>query len=469
MTTYILGAGPAGMAVADGLIDEEIDDFVVLERNKQLGGLAQTINWQDAGLHDLGPHKIFTLDKNLELRIENLLPKDDWLKRDKISSIFMNGEYLPYPPSPFSLAGIFGLNAFIKMIIGYGQSTLHQIFFKHRPKTFEEDLKGRLGAPLYEILFKPIAQKLWGDPTKLDIKLSQGRIQTPSIIEVIGRLLKLKKESEFEALTFRYPKKGLGRLWKSIESKAKSKSQFQLNSTITSISIEQDQISAIHYDCNGVSQVAKIGPDDFVASTLPLTLMVQLLGKSLPSHFQSLAENVVALNDLLLVFFHIDKERLTDDSWIFVPDPEIIFHRLSEQESFDPSMTPNGSIICCEVMSSPDREFINKTDDVLYAEVEKGLAKMGFNDHKILKRKVIRLTKSYPVFYSGFEKGLAELIEGLDKIKNLRSIGRQGAFNYIGTLDAMDIGYGFANWLVQGRSTDWKNERKRTSHYPVLD
>ncbi len=31
MTTYILGAGPAGMAVADGLIDANGGDFVLLE------------------------------------------------------------------------------------------------------------------------------------------------------------------------------------------------------------------------------------------------------------------------------------------------------------------------------------------------------------------------------------------------------------------------------------------------------
>jgi hypothetical protein len=37
-------------------------------------------------------------------------------------------------------------------------------------------------------------------------------------------------------------------------------------------------------------------------------------------------------------------------------------------------------------------------------------------------------------------------LAGIDHIENLRTIGRQGAFNYIGTLDAMDIGYGAARW-----------------------
>jgi hypothetical protein len=94
---------------------------------------------------------------------------------------------------------------------------------------------------------------------------------------------------------------------------------------------------------------------------------------------------------------------------------------------------------------------------------------MGYIGFKVLNQRIIRLPKSYPVFRTGFEAGLTELIEGLDQFDNFRSIGRQGAFNYIGTLDAMDIGYGFANWLSEGKTKTWKDERERTNHYPVLD
>ena len=59
MTTFILGAGPTGMATADGLIDSKVGDFVVLEKGPRIGGLAQTLDWQGVGKHDLGPHKIF--------------------------------------------------------------------------------------------------------------------------------------------------------------------------------------------------------------------------------------------------------------------------------------------------------------------------------------------------------------------------------------------------------------------------
>ena len=469
MTTFILGAGPAGMAVADGLADAKAGAFVLLEQDSQAGGLARTVDWPGAGTHDLGPHKIFSLDHALVKRVEALLPATAWLTRDKLSSIYMKGHYLPYPPSPFSLAGVFGPVVFVKMVAGYAAARLASLAGAGTPRTFEEDLVNRIGGPLYELLFKPIAEKLWGDPRELDVKLSRGRVQTPSLLEVLGRMLKLKKNSGFEALTFRYPCGGLGRLWNAIESKAKGSGAFLFDHSVTRLVAENGRVVAIHCESAGTAKVIPVGAGDFVVSTLPLGLTTRLLGPALPAHLPALCGQVVALNDLLLVFLHVDRSSLLDESWVFVPDPDIIFHRLSEQESFDAGMTPDGSIVCCEIMSSTRRPMGLRSDEELAAAVLEGLSAMGYRDFKVLDRRVIRLPRSYPVFRPGFESGLTELIGALDSFDNFRTIGRQGAFNYIGTLDAMDIGYGFADWIAQGMQQSWRHERERTNHYPVLD
>ena len=177
MTVYILGGGPVGMALVDGLVDAGEIPFTLIDRGPRLGGLAQTIHWEQVGDHDLGPHKIFSLDSELVSRVEKLLPPSDWLTRDKISAIYMKGHYLPYPPSPFSLVSVFGLSAFSRMLFGYGRARLVSLFYSQTPNTFEEDLVNRLGRDLYQMLFKPIALKLWGEPTALDVKLSRGRVQ----------------------------------------------------------------------------------------------------------------------------------------------------------------------------------------------------------------------------------------------------------------------------------------------------
>lgn len=470
MTVFILGGGPAGLAVADGLTDQGGTDFTIIERGSRLGGLAQTLEWDGVGWHDLGPHKIFTLDEELMRRVVALLPPSDWLTRDKVSSIYINGCYLPYPPSPFSLAGVFGLPTFARMVAGYGLARAKALITTGEPKTFEEDLTGRLGTPLYEVLFEPIALKLWGPPSTLDVKLSKGRVQTPSLVEVFARLLKLKSSSDFEALTFRYPKGGLGRIWDAIEKKTQSKGKLHLLQTVSGFDVDRNRIQAIHVTSgDGQKQSLKIGDDDFIASTLPIALTMELLGSAFPSELLQLARDIIALNDLVLVFLHTDQTNFMDDSWVFVPDSKILFHRVSEQESFDPGMVPNGSIVCCEVMSSGTRPMAAKPDQELIDRCIADLKKMEFRDFKVLNSRVIRLPKSYPVYRVGYEAGLARITDALDEVKNFRTVGRQGSFNYIGTLDAMDIGYGFARWYKERSSAPWQAERARTSHYPVLD
>ena len=56
----------------------------------------------------------------------------------------MGGHYLPYPPSPFSLIGIFGLPAFAKMVLNYTWALALCLIHPTNPVTFEEDLDGRM-------------------------------------------------------------------------------------------------------------------------------------------------------------------------------------------------------------------------------------------------------------------------------------------------------------------------------------
>jgi protoporphyrinogen oxidase len=258
-------------------------------------------------------------------------------------------------------------------------------------------------------------------------------------------------------------------LWDAIKARSESKGRFLLGHGVVGFELEGSRIRTIC--CKGPKGEVRleVGPDDFVVSTLPLMLTVRLLGPQLSQASLELAEKSVVLNDLVLVFLHVDRPRLFSESWVFIPDPSVAMHRISEQAAFDPGMAPDGSIVCCEIMSRADRDRMSLPDEQLVAGVLDGLAAMGSSGFQVRDSRVVRLPKSYPVFRRGYEPALTQLMGELDRFDNFRSIGRQGAFNYIGTLDAMDIGYGMARWLAGGRSEDWAGERERTAHYPVLD
>ena len=468
---HILGAGPTGLALAQELAEKAPDLAVtVYERGTSLGGMAQTVVWDGHGSHDLGPHKIFTVDRQLWQRIRSLLREDDWLTQPKKSRIYLGGHFLPYPPSPFAMARVFGPAAFVGMVFGFVKARFSP---PSTSGTFEGDLRARVGDALFDRLFRPIAMKLWGDPNTLDEKLSRGRVQTPGIAEVILRVLRIRKSSEFEALQFDYPRNGLSRLWDAIVGRAtQGNVEFRTGAEVRQVKIEDSRVKRLIVAVNGTESTIDIGPEDFVFSTLPI---LRLLDRTngVPSRIHQLARETVRLNDLILVFLKLDVAVLFEDSWIFVPDAQISFHRVSEQKSFDPSMTPGGTIVCCELMSHASRNLSERTD----AELEKlaidDLRKMAPRVFEVRAARIIRLPASYPVYMTGFAPKMEELIGYFDALANFRTIGRAGAFNYIGTLDCMDIGYGAGRWFLndysQGKAETWRAERLRTSHYPVLD
>ena len=475
MSIYIFGGGPTGLAIAHGLSLESQLPFVLIERDVQLGGLSKTLEWENYGKHDLGPHKIYTSDSELMDRVENLLSKNEWLTQPKVSSIHIKGHYLPYPPSPLNLAKVYGFKCFVKMTFDYVLAFLRTQIVKDNSKTFEDDLINRLGISLYKALFEPIALKLWGDPSNLDIKLSQARVQTPSISEIFKLILGRRSSSQFEALEFRYPRGGLQRLWESIYNNTQALGTYLTNNEILAIDIKDNHVSSFKYKNTISKEVVSVclGDEDFIVSTLPLTKIPEIIKNEVYQRTKNLIQKYVLLNDLILVFLKINKPRLLDESWIFIPDPDIIFHRLSEQSTFDPDMTPDGSIVCCEIMSNKIRLNKLKSKRALFDATISGLSAMGFSNYKVEDWRVIMLSKSYPVYQPGFQDRLDEVLRDLDRLENFRTIGRQGAFNYIGTLDAMDIGYGCARWLVShlsGKNTiSWQDERMRTTYYPVLD
>ncbi len=463
MTAYILGAGPTGMALAQGLAEQGKTPFVLIESEEEPGGLARTVTSPGLGRHDLGPHKLYSADPALMARVKNLLPADQWLVRPKRSRIYLGGHFLPYPPSPLSLLRLFGVRALSDMALDFIRARAR------RPTapaaTFEEDLSQRVGAGLYQRFFRPMAEKIWGDPTQLDARLSRDRVQLPTLGDFFRR-----RPGRFEAPHFYYPRGGLQTLWRAMERGFPSENRRLFHHAATRLSWNGGRVAAVTVQNRATRQehCISVGPNDFVFSTLPLPTLSALSPEWGDPLRQRIREASPA-QDLWLVFIKIREPRLLNESWIFVPDPAIPFHRVSEPNAFDPAMTPSGSIVCCEFMGGPARPSADITDRALIDSAMDGLHRMGYR-FAVENARVIRLPGSYPVMRPGADERRDGMLAALDEFDNFRSIGRQGSAHYVGTLDAMDIGFGAARWLDGGRTrAGWADERRRTRRYPILD
>jgi hypothetical protein len=88
---------------------------------------------------------------------------------------------------------------------------------------------------------------------------------------------------------------------------------------------------------------------------------------------------------------------------------------------------------------------------------------------QILGMKSIRLPDSYPKFTANDLSLNDEKLGEIASIENLLSIGRHGAAQYVGSLDAFDMGLKTSKWIENPTTEGQRSYRASTSNYPILD
>src|SRR6266536_2615515 len=96
--TLIIGAGPAGLATAMELLRAD-EDFVLIEKQPIVGGLARTHVFQEGDLTfrtDNGPHRFFSKNQYLYDFIEDLID-EQWITVQRQTRQFIDGKFYDYP------------------------------------------------------------------------------------------------------------------------------------------------------------------------------------------------------------------------------------------------------------------------------------------------------------------------------------------------------------------------------------
>src|SRR4051812_32829106 len=91
----VIGGGPAGLS-AGYLLAKAGEKVLVLEADDQVGGIAKTVVDPDGYRFDLGGHRFFTKNKEVDDLWHEIMG-DEFLKRPRMSRIFWRGKFLDYP------------------------------------------------------------------------------------------------------------------------------------------------------------------------------------------------------------------------------------------------------------------------------------------------------------------------------------------------------------------------------------
>ncbi|MAG15638.1 hypothetical protein CMO88_01100 [Candidatus Woesearchaeota archaeon] len=461
MRIIIIGAGVTGLAVAWKLAKDH--EVVILEKRKVIGGIATTFKHQDF-LLDFGPHKIYSLIPGILDEMKALLG-DEATVIPKTSGVIIDGKRLDYPIKFTDLFLKLSPLTSFKLMFGFGIAFLLSFVNRKTPVSYADYFRKNFGVPAYNLVFKPIADKSWGNPENLTAELAQKRVPFDGIFKLIKSMV--MKDNKLSAENFYYPRQGFIRMSEiMLDHVTNNKGHLMLDAEVKNFSIENNKITSVEFQHEG--KLKKLNAD-YVVSSAPITAMPAMFNA--PPEVMNAASEL-KFRSLLLVYVLVNKPKVMQDVWTFVPDKNFIFQRVSEQKNFSQQMGPeNQTVLIAEIMCDYNDGLWNAPDAELYSKVISDLTKGKFvNEGEASGFYILKVKNIYPVYEIGYKERLSKVLGFTDKFENFITLGRLGLFNYNNTDHCVDMAIWASNHIRSKKPiSDWLETRKRFDEYVIVD
>jgi protoporphyrinogen oxidase len=443
----VLGGGLTGLSSAY-LLSKAGNRVGVFERDPLVGGLSKTVV-QDGFRFDLGGHRFFTKDKKLDHFVRDLM-EGELVSVARKSKIYMRNRYFDYPLKPLNALFGFGLPTTMKILGDYGIEKVRGVVRERRIISLEDWVIKNFGRKLFDIYFKEYSEKVWGiECSRISAEWVATRISGLSMAKAIKNALFSLNGKDLPTLVdrFLYPQLGIGRISERLSEEIERNNNVYTKADVKHIHHTGCRIRSVEVKTN--NQMDLIQGKEFISS-IPITKLVAMLRPSPPEDILTAASKL-RFRDLVVVAIMINRARVTDQTWIYIPEQGIPFGRIHEPTNWSEKMAPPGkTLLVTEFFSFAGDALWDETDERLAEITVENLVRLGFiKKHEVIGSSVVRVPKAYPLFEVGYE-GLCDTLYGyLAKFRNLHVAGRSGMFRYYNMDHAIESGITTAQKIIE--------------------
>lgn len=424
MNYTILGGGLSAISLAYYLQDSsDIDEIHILEKDEVLGGICRT--YVKNGIeYDVGPHIIFSKDKEI-LDLMNGLLGENNEKHRRSNRILHKKCFVQYPFEN-------DLSKLPQEDIDYCvNGFMHNPFENYEATNMLQFFLKTFGEGITNTYLRPYNEKIWKfDPSFMDTQMVE-RIPKPPKEDILKSANGETIDGYLHQLYFTYPKHGgTEALIKAFIGKLNNKVKIHTNSKV--IGAEKTAAGYKVMTTSGIYQADKI------VSTMPVNEFCHIYKDSnKPQEILNTADNL-RYNSIAICIVNVKKDYAGDNYAFMVADKNVRFHRISKLDFMGEHYHINGTATYMAEITYRKNDLNDKaSDDELIQSVIKGLEAIGFidNSEDVNFTDIKRFEYAYVIYDLNHRKNMDKIKEYFSN-QGVYLNGRFGSFEYL-NMDAI--------------------------------
>lgn len=408
----ILGGGIAGLSLAS-FLDSRV---VVLERDTTVGGLSRSYVLNGIS-YDIGPHIIFSKNKEV-LDLHTSLVPTNRIRRS--NQILFKGRYVKYPfENDLAALNPADRDYCVKEFLSnpyeaYPANNMLQFFLSV------------FGEGITRLYLQPYNEKIWKfDPAFLDTQMVD-RIPKPPQEDVIKSAEGIPTEGYTHQLYFHYPSCG----------------GFQ---SLVNAYLARGQQKGQRIETGVEIRTVRRLTDGWAVSTDKGEFRTSRLISCMPLHelFRYLEPppdirgtlNKLLYNSIYIVIIQVKKDNIGDHFALYVPDKDILFHRLSKLNFLGPDyvLPQDGTTLMAEVTFRPDSYLASLPQSAIEQRVIDDLTRLGFIEAQDVLATAVRIEKyAYVIYDIDHRRNVDTVLSYLGSL-GISCVGRFAEFEYLNT------------------------------------
>ncbi|MCZ2480201.1 NAD(P)-binding protein [Aquirufa nivalisilvae] len=417
----ILGGGPTGLGAAYRLKELGITDFIVLEKENFVGGLATSFVDEKGFTWDVGGHVQFSHYQYFDDLMKLALGEEGWYTHQRESWVWIRDRFVPYPfqnnlgylPKEEQWQCLQGLIELYKK----GPST--------KLANFRDWILNTCGQGIADVFMFPYNFKVWAYPPEMmNANWVGERVAVSDLGRIVENIIFEKDDLSWGPNNlFQFPKSGgTGAIWKAV-GQLIGEEYFRLNSTVKSVNLNAHQIT--------LEDGTQIEYDQ-VMSTIPLDIFTQKC-EDLPAEVTQTAQGLKHSSTHVIGIGLKGKpvEQLAKKCWMYFPEDNSPYYRITVFSNYSPDNVPdpaNQWSLMAEVSES-DMKPVNRTtlvEDTIKAMIEDGLIE---SEDQVISKFYFSTSYGYPTPSIERDGILKQVLPVLEK-EDVYSRGRFGAWKY---------------------------------------